>query len=582
MRKRSKNIKCCDHDQKRREMLKILSASGIAALAWRTPVGLLVSSMVDSMIRSAKAAPSGTPRNYVHIAIPGGPPRWLFDLPLRPNGTDAFVQNPLVGTRFADTSGSILTDTGTSNNIIAEYAMHRHGSFYFPYLFAFDLPAPGGGTRPASDLLNNGLFIRGCRMLEDGHDINRVRQIQPIEGGPSLSGLVADYSRKPIPSIFMDTGGNWAGSRGFKSAYGATNLHVSGSRPLEGNMLAAFSPISGSFRTARGPASGNTLTSIIDTALNIIASATETDNAGDLTLSRNRANAEAVFRRGIDGIATEYDRLYAKYLDLIHRASRSTNITGVTNRPIQGNANSVRMGFFNEGQRFTGANLLDHYAEATNTQLASQMAVAEYALVSGLSSSVVIDTGHFRGTVASFNSGTNRLVFDGDPHFSSMVSIIVSSTLFYRALGACMLELMHVLRNTATSTSGVSLFDETIIHLSGDFGSMPRGDMVGSDHGWKGNSVSIYSGIIRGPLITGNIYTLDEVAYSRTRYPGTWGMAAPMASLENRPIVIGNVASTVAALLRIESPTPNDRSLVSVSGSTVTLTSGAPTNVDNT
>ena len=55
--------------------------------------------------------------------------------------------------------------------------------------------------------------------------------------------------------------------------------------------------------------------------------------------------------------------------------------------------------------------------------------------------------------------------------------------------------------------------------------------------------------------VVGNILSAD------INKLGTWGDAGPLPELNGRPMVIGNAASTVANLLEIKSPTPNDMSV---------------------
>ena len=63
--------------------------------------------------------------------------------------------------------------------------------------------------------------------------------------------------------------------------------------------------------------------------------------------------------------------------------------------------------------------------------------------------------------------------------------------------------------------------------------------------------------MINDPIVMGNIQT-----WTTGDAKGTWGVGAPMSEISNREAGIGNAISTVATLLDIPTPTPNDPSFV--------------------
>jgi hypothetical protein len=82
-------------------------------------------------------------------------------------------------------------------------------------------------------------------------------------------------------------------------------------------------------------------------------------------------------------------------------------------------------------------------------------------------------------------------------------------------------------------------------------------------HGFKGVPFSIFNGKIKKAAVIGNIgyeYSNSNPVHSR----GLWGAAASMQSMGNRPLNAGNVASTIASIIGVPSPSPNNISLVSV------------------
>jgi hypothetical protein len=98
---------------------------------------------------------------------------------------------------------------------------------------------------------------------------------------------------------------------------------------------------------------------------------------------------------------------------------------------------------------------------------------------------------------------------------------------------------------------GTDLWSETVLQITSDFGRITRADGGGSDHGFNQMITSVYSGIIKTPLVIGNIYQTYNNGYG-AGYAGTQGVGAPIEGYNQsgRPTPV-MPASTVAALLRV-------------------------------
>jgi len=100
-----------------------------------------------------------------------------------------------------------------------------------------------------------------------------------------------------------------------------------------------------------------------------------------------------------------------------------------------------------------------------------------------------------------------------------------------------------------------------VIVTGGEFGRTPLNTGIGSDHGYLGSSSAIYSGVINGPIVLGNIYQNS----TQPNYSGSWGHAAPVAEL-GESLNLGHWASTIAFLLKTPSPVTAAGSVLAMKG----------------
>lgn len=564
----------------RRNVLKTLGS----AIAW-SPVQMLAGTIVNGLLTRAASAATGTrPRNYLLINMYGGPARWVFDSPLRLNGNESLLPNPMIGTRFA---AAPAPGPGT-----LEYASHDVAGFQMPHLWGFDVPRAGGGTRPMADLMGNMLVLRGFDMGLDGHSINNTRIVTPLPGGPCLNGLVADAAQASIPAI------NIGASPG-ASAYfapqgtGAVDIPVAHEAYLD-FLFAPFAGADADLLRDRAHVDAT-----VTQALAALRTASVQASPGHAPLFRDRDNAEKLLRDSIEGFHAVYADLVGKYEDLITRSVRNTRLAGLTDRPVPGLklpfvaagdvTRDVAIGAYaNEALYLGNDDLRTMFDQATLSDFAKQLALAEYVLTKGLSASVMINPGPLANLTfensalkadlvktmtaqgdSKFSLAPGAVPYSGteitnilrqDPHFTGTYLTLLGHSLYFRAIAACLVELIDRLK--AAKVDGLRVFDETVVHLASEFDRNPRVDGSGSDHGFRGNVASIFSGAVDRPLVLGNIY--DALDLSTT--VGTWGEGAPVRGLKNRVMELGHVMSSLAALLRVPSPTPNNRPVIAVKG----------------
>jgi hypothetical protein len=113
-----------------------------------------------------------------------------------------------------------------------------------------------------------------------------------------------------------------------------------------------------------------------------------------------------------------------------------------------------------------------------------------------------------------------------------------------------------------------NLFNNSMFNMLSEFSRSTRPNGVGTGHGYKGAVFSCFSGKVQSPIVIGNI-GLETNQAGPIPSHGYWGAGAPLQSIGNRKLNPGNVASSIAAMVGIASPSPNNMSLVKVEGGSV-------------
>jgi hypothetical protein len=498
----------------RRNALSLFGQGGITGILSQHPVKLLFTALLNGHISKANALvePQAS-RNLLSIRLLGAPPRWTWDA-LHPHDPfSTVVPNAQVGTRFVS-SGGRYTDV--------EYASVNLNGINMPWMWQFDLPKAGGGTRPMRELMDSMLLISGTNGNNPAHTGARVLQDYPLGINYSISSLAADNSNSPIPYINMNSATN-----GFNSALGLSpvNLPVTGANLLQ-TLLDPFliNP------SATFGADQNALDAMLKTTfanLNIIA---KNNHEKSETIIKSQNSAESLIRSGFNDIATFYPSTRNKYQNLIALAADPLNValSGLSMQPI-GATGDLRTDIQNVRQI---------------GRLAQQFAVVEYVLCNNLSSSMTIAPNSFSG-------------FTFDEHTVEKVRSLAGCTFYNRAIAACLLELIDQLK-----ISGI--FNNTIINISGEFGRNPKNDGTGSDHAPTSSSNTFFGGALAGNQFIGNTMKNSP----QQNYLGSWGYSGENVGLSNNPSVpvgylnLGHLAASIATMLNTPSPVTTSSSLL--------------------
>jgi hypothetical protein len=535
----------------RRQLLKLLGSSAVGSSA----LGSLFSGLVSGMAYGQ--ATNNTARNYVHLSMVGGPPRWMFDQFLHPytmpNSDTVFVPNGQVKTGFDPVSAG-------SPNLVPSYkwfsAQVAGETLHLPQLWSCTLPRPDGSSVPMTELLNHMFTLRGVDLQKDGHSLGRVRQLLPANGRGSLDGLVADKSETPMPTVAVDL---FATDGAFQSPKGIGQPvwnRQQGDNPIS-QYLAPFQ-YPGSLQNDSIFLRRKNLDQLVDLAIEAIGKRTQLLNPETGGIVRDGINARRLLRENFSNLPTMYYALRAKYYDL-QRRCQNRDIVGINDRaiPPAGLTDVMRTVQSTNGLgAITAINpdlrdiLIPSYAAVAS--LGDACATAELLLGMGYSAAVTSVIGAFGVNIMTANDNT-YFGFSPDEHITGSGISVIVNTFYYRALAACLLELI-----SAFKAKGI--FENTVVHLTSEFPRMPRNDGAGSDHGVASGLYTLFSGAFSKPLVVGNI----QVDSPLPGYSGTWGLGANVYHEKTMGVLnLGHGSSTVADLLRVRRPLPNFSSVLS-------------------
>ena len=526
----------------RRQFLSLLGLGGLVCNKV-SPVRMLMRSLVDGLIGSAQAAGQPALKNYVSILQPGAPPRWLWDGFLNP-GNESISPNPCVQTMLSE---DLYSGDSTKVKYVAEpVTLPGGGTIYLPPLWNRNMPTSSGSFVPVNALLGNTMLIRGIDMQADlGHEIGPAKVLWPLDGVASLTGLVGDASSTTIPVVGMMGQHNYADPKelGYKSLSGTAPALVNDySDPLSA-ILSSF--INTDSNVTQGLSRFNSktaLTAAMKSAMDELSTYAKSSLPGADVLYKSRANAEQLFMRAFGDLKAQFQSLHMKYLGIVSACAQSA-IPSII--PSTGTAYGL-------GSTFS-------------SELAPQFAIAEYLITNGFSSAISMCTSYSCsvGGIANFHDEHEN---DGLDRQKS----VICHSFEYLSIAAMIYELKAALQ-------AKGLWENTVIHLTGEFNRTPRSDGKGSDHASSANAMTIVSGAITKPIFIGNIASDSSNSY----YQGTWGSAAPVSTSTGTRIITNDAcASTVATLLGIQSPV-RAVPLVSLDASGVGVTSlaEAPKNV---
>ncbi|PWU22471.1 MAG: hypothetical protein C5B49_00530 [Bdellovibrio sp.] len=525
--------------------MKALSSSRrhfLQAASKLTAFGLgstLTDSFVSQLLGKAIADSTGAPGKnlyYLGISLAGGLPRWQFDLPLQPTADSAF-QPGKFGTVITGSPGSYATPYVTK-----PFQISATETLNLPPVWFMNF-----GGMNFTDLLANMAMFRGVDMQINSHPVSNQRQEATNLGGFSLGGVVADATTKPIPAITDPT---FPSGLVYRSATGkaALNATLSSTNPAA-LLLNAFQslPATANFAGADWKDARNQ-------ALSQFELYAQASGLTDNTLAEAYANAEIMMNNGTYQLSNDFPALYTKYLNLVTTAIFPAAGTLTEYFPDTITVDSTLPGFsIDATNKLTdGINMWSLLVNGTSEpqNLAKNFALAELMFNNDLTGSLMTGSGSFLG----INTGSLTMNVSHDHHYVGQFCETLLTTLFYRALLACLVEFKNSLG---------AKFDNTVIHIAAEWNRSPAADGHGSDHGVTGSNVSIISGMIKGPVMIGNIL----VNSGMTAYPGTWGVAAPWQfGLETRTFVLTDITRTLTSMMGVKDIVNNGYPLLAPDG----------------
>lgn len=488
----------------------------------------------------AESNAQSTARNYINVMMPGAPMRYMFDHWLKTGSSDGELQfNPMTSNSYTY-SGNNISGVGIK--------YHTYNGMMVPHLFSQNVQLSGGPSS-ISALLDNMLVIRGYGTGVDGHTANSMKQMAPLGGVPSLTGLVADNSSKIFEAVQAPARGQFTS---FISQKGKAVNVLPINDPLKTLLVGFGKP---STQEARSLKERNA--DAFDRAKRTLASRGAESNAASKILNSSLSNAESLMKKGIGNLDAYMQEALPRYQKVVTDAVRTINIDSISVNPVVTNSSSENR--FNWGMQSGNIYLVgpdyDLRNALTNTFIgvyAEGLAMAEYVINENLAQSVeIMASSLYNFFVPRFESASDyntvvpaaNLELILDMHATGSHTNVFAFNAYYRGITAGILELISKLKAKNT-------FNNTLIQFTSDFGRITRSNSTGSDHGFNQMITSAISGAFSGgPYVVGNI--------SRTGlngdYAGTQGLGASIKDYnqKGRPTPLAP-ASTVAELLAVE------------------------------
>ncbi len=520
---------------KRRKVIK-----GLGHLALSSSYCYGLQALLETCLRTNFAHASDGPKDicYLNIQTQGAPPRWMFDQPLNPlNKGGDFV---------AGNFGTQLRKKGSSFEAFHGDKKVNFGGkeLWLPPIWS--LKSAQLGT-PLAALLDHTLMIRGIDMEINSHNVNRQRLVRPVASQPSLHGLVADKSDRPIAASGAQA---IDGSVAFNSEKGLSLVQVPLGNPIP-TLISSF----------QGPITKESdLSFDMKQILESLDAEAFSRGLSSVGSEKQQMAAYEMFERNLDSFRNNWQGIYNKYKAII-KADINAVFPGITDvNPIAESKKEPYRYERGTNDFVSGAYKSKILAGTHSNLMAQAFAFAEFALKEKLSSSLSVSTA---GSVLQGLKDIGNL--RTDQHFVGSVTSVFFTSIMYRAFASCLLELTNQLKAEGT-------FDSTVIHVGAEFSRTPKKNGAGSDHGFNGSSSMIISGMIQQPGLIGNIAKQASSSSMRDRYPGTYGEAAPLFKESGRRLVNDDIIQTLCEMLEIRKIAVKGEPLVKKSGGTVTWT----------
>jgi Protein of unknown function (DUF1501) len=504
----------------------------------------IMESMLTGIVNRAEAEvlQNVSPRNYINLLMPGGQIRFVFDQWVKTESSELLVPNPMVAT-------ALESDTTKVTNPL--YKTIEHNGIHLPHMFGFNVNTSQGSTALTS-LADNMLVIRGYGSGVDGHPGNALKQMAPLAGASTITGLAADYSNKKFGAVRWPDRGDYGT---FFSAQGKSVNIISNSNNIFRSLLT-------SFIQDRNLAS-NTLT---DRHKNLMATARERLNAyaksdavGSKLVVDNLKKSMELLSEGVGDIEGEWIEMSNRYKSIINGASRQLFLdTKGLNQNLQfvptTNDQSKEFGYWNLGgiaSSYLRTGAPTDFIKSTSRlddAVAIGFALSEFLINRNYTNSIELTAGGIMmyDILGYKQNGQTNIInhIVRDTHETGAISSVILSTAVFRGISAGILELSQKL--------GPEKWGNTVLQLSSEFSRSPRKNGDGSDHGFNSMVTSVFSGAIKKPMVVGNIE-------KNHRDWGTHGERAPITGYNQAGVpTVAMAASTVAAMLKVpENPFAN-------------------------
>jgi hypothetical protein len=530
-----------NHSSGRRSFLQSSALGGVGLIT--LPYEKLLDAIAKNIITQAHAAEMGTASElfYINYGMIGAPSRYCFDHWIKVNANDpAATVNPFVVTEMQATNG--VYDN-------AVYSTFSYRGLEIPTFFKNQVTT-SSGPKALTGLADNMLVIRGYGTGADGHVLNFINQLIPSSGLPSISGAHADQTQAPFAAVQYPNRFDWSA---YSSELGKSIVTSSDSKPAH-DFLRAFKPL----QNTKGRDLKNQKRDLFDAAQAKLKSISGNKKAA-ASRGLNLENANKLMKLGLTRLEAFWPNAMSRYNTIVTTALRETNIPGLSDKPVVNSRLSTDfdVGFLGVDPKMTKASydLRSSLALTYTLYMAESFALAEFMIRENLSQTIEIgqlDGVMIRDIVLDrVDVGVNDKsvgVHVCDMHASGRVAALFYSSMYFRALSACILELKTQLSSVASGSG--TLWDKTVLQVSSDFGRAARDNGTGSDHGFNQMVTSVISGLIKEPMVIGNISNRgpQEGAYSNTQ-----GVRAPIAGSNIAGLPTPAMpASAIAAILKIE------------------------------
>lgn len=532
----------------RRDFLKTAAGFG----GWT-----VLNSLIGGRLSQAWAQSQSTdPRTYVHLYLGGGFSAQYLYLLLDPYPNQSVMLNQWCGNNWV--SGA-MAHTTTSLTAGGE-------TLKMPHLWSKTIPravARGGGTVSMSVLLENSMFLQGIREPLNSHDFGAIWTARGELSGLSLHGMVGDKSNLveiPLPVILAGAG--YSITSNFSSKKSTMKQTYLGSNSSENPLTRLLGSVQGTPAMRAMLDRKSQFQSVHDEALAAIANdLRRVSPQGTDAILATAAGAKNLIYRDFGDLISEFNTIKAKYDYLI---ARCRDMTEVFSSPISPPASSPtnRLRDLDGSRRFVpNADLRTLIgSQTTPRDLANSFALAEYMVRENLTKAITVACGAVDNLQVDGAATPPAMHFD--QHATGAPVALVMNTFVARCVAACLYEFQLQLRDFGKA-------NDTFININSEFHRSPRSDGSGSDHGWDAQCTWGLSDAIRRPFCIGNIQLNSALTPGYEGYAGSWGRAmrvqhegSPNTYLDPR-----HYASTICAVLRVPSTTPNAIGVVTESSS---------------